>query len=177
MPLSPTASQPRPSLICSTATTLTWQSRLVETVSMFFSSHFDVKVAKLKECMVWHAFSPDICVLLGCIAHYYATISADCIRFLFLIDRDFQHVPKESKRLHYSLRPTFCKDPSTVPFQPRCVAEDTHVFRYALQLGWAPSEKQRVSRNKAISSSPGPFWSERRDRPPRFSLNNVKVLV
>ena len=155
VPLWPTASQPRPSLICSTATTLTWQSRLVETVSMFFSSHFEVKVAKLKECMVWHAFSPDICVLLGCIAYYYATISADCIRFLFLIDRDFQHVPKGSKRLHYSLRQHCVKI-----HPPRCVAEDTHVFRYALQLGWAPSEKQRVSRNKAISSSPGQFWSE-----------------
>lgn len=154
-----TPSQPRPSLICSTATTLTWQSRLVETVSMFFSSHFDVKVAKLKECMVSHAFSPDICVLLGCIAHYYATISPDCIRFLFLIDRDFQHVPKESKRLHYSLPQHCVKIHPPSRFRPRCVAEDTHVFRYALQLGWAPSEKQRVSRNKAISSSLGTLSS------------------
>jgi len=35
------------------------------------------------------------------------------------------------------------------------MAVDTHVFRYALQLGWAPSEKQRVSRNKG-SGSPWP---------------------
>ena len=92
---------------------------------------------------------PRYMFLFGCIAHYHTThpISADFLKFLFLIrDRDFQHVPKGFNT------PTFCKR-SIHPFQPRCVAEDTHVFRYALQLGWAPSEKQRASHNKATAAA------------------------
>mmetsp|Transcript_713 Transcript_713/g.1287 ORF Transcript_713/g.1287 Transcript_713/m.1287 type:complete len:308 (+) Transcript_713:48-971(+) len=35
------------------------------------------------------------------------------------------------------------------------MAVDTHVFRYALQLGWAPTEKERERHNKAKK---GPAW-------------------
>ena len=33
-------------------------------------------------------------------------------------------------------------------------AQDTHVFRYAQQLGWAPSEELRARHNKAMPTSP-----------------------
>lgn len=38
------------------------------------------------------------------------------------------------------------------------MAVDTHVFRYALQLGWAPSEKQRVAHNKNARKTGKKFW-------------------
>ena len=120
-----------------------------------------MKVAKLKECMVSHAFSPDICFCLVALhiiiqLILFQQISSNfCSLFGTEISNTFQKA---------SIRQHFVKDPSTLPFQPRCVAEDTHVFRYALQLGWAPSEKQRASHNKArlqlISLSPGQIWSK-----------------
>eukprot|EP00928_Gymnodinium_smaydae_P045496 TRINITY_DN30323_c0_g1_i1.p1 TRINITY_DN30323_c0_g1~~TRINITY_DN30323_c0_g1_i1.p1 ORF type:complete len:334 (+),score=32.29 TRINITY_DN30323_c0_g1_i1:72-1004(+) len=36
------------------------------------------------------------------------------------------------------------------------MAVDTHVFRYALQLGWAPSDKERSMHNKSKANKPWP---------------------
>ncbi|CAE7633394.1 unnamed protein product [Symbiodinium sp. CCMP2592] len=36
------------------------------------------------------------------------------------------------------------------------MAVDTHVYRYALQLGWAPTEKERARHNKAKGARPWP---------------------
>jgi len=42
------------------------------------------------------------------------------------------------------------------------MAVDTHVFRYALQLGWVPSEQERLAHNKKACGKPWPVVT--RDR-------------
>lgn len=38
------------------------------------------------------------------------------------------------------------------------MAVDTHVFRYAVQLGWAPTEKERKAHNKTAKKLGAKFW-------------------
>jgi len=74
------------------------------------------------------------------------------MEFLRKLDKEAVHMELErfqgvGKKTSAIINMFDCNNPD--------MAVDTHVFRYALQLGWAPSEKQRVSRNKG-SGSPWP---------------------
>lgn len=74
------------------------------------------------------------------------------MEFLRKLDKDSVHAELErfqgvGKKTSAIINLFDCNNPD--------MAVDTHVFRFALQLGWAPSEKQRARHNKA-SSQPWP---------------------
>eukprot|EP00913_Durusdinium_trenchii_P008069 g7566.t1 len=67
------------------------------------------------------------------------------MEFLRKLDKDSVHAELErfqgvGKKTSAIINLFDCNNPD--------MAVDTHVFRFALQLGWAPSEKQRARHNK-----------------------------
>eukprot|EP00438_Fugacium_kawagutii_P015764 Skav233453 [mRNA] locus=scaffold1486:443846:457009:- [translate_table: standard] len=72
------------------------------------------------------------------------------MEFLRKLDKDSVHQELErfqgvGKKTSAIINMFDCNNPD--------MAVDTHVFRYALQLGWAPSEEQRVRHNKGSGTA------------------------